>query len=157
MEKHHQYSLKLIWTGNTGEGTSGYRSYERNHIISFQGKPDLECSSDPAFSGDAKKYNPEDLLVASLSGCHMLWYLHLCAEAGVIVTGYVDRATGTLVETADGGGFISEVTLFPEVTVQSSAMAGKAFTLHEKAHQLCFIANSVKFPVYHKPRIRYQD
>jgi organic hydroperoxide reductase OsmC/OhrA len=157
MEKQHYYALVLHWTGNTGQGTSSYRSYERNYTISINGKPDVECSSDPSFSGDVTKYNPEDLLVASLAGCHMLWYLHLCAEAGVVVTSYQDHATGTMVETADGGGFFSGVTLSPQVTVASGSMVSTAVEMHEKANQLCFIANSVKFPVYHKPTILCRD
>jgi organic hydroperoxide reductase OsmC/OhrA len=157
MEKHHQYSVNLEWTGNTGLGTGNYRSYKRNYTVSVNGKPDVACSSDPSFNGDFTKYNPEDLLVASLSGCHMLWYLHLCAEAGVVVTGYLDHATGTMLETEDGGGFFSEVTLSPQVTVASSSMVSKAVELHERANQLCFIANSVKFPVYHKPSITCTD
>ena len=90
-------------------------------------------------------------MVASLSACHMLWYLHLCAEAGVIVTDYYDNATGTMLETAKGGGHFTEVTLFPAVTVANQSMIDKANELHKQANELCFIANSCKFPIYHKP------
>lgn len=151
MEKSHNYQLTLQWTGNRGEGTANYRSYERRHTISAEGKPDIAGSSDPAFRGDKSKYNPEELLVASLSSCHMLWYLHLCAEAGIVVVEYVDHATGVMIEMGNGGGRFTEVTLHPRVTITDHAMIGAATALHRKANELCYIANSVNFPVHHKP------
>lgn len=150
MNKQHHYAVTVTWTGNRGTGTSEYRAYDRHHTISANGKADLDASSDPAFMGDKTKYNPEDLLVASLSSCHMLWYLHLCADAGIIVTEYADHATGVMLQTAAGGHF-TEVTLHPVVTITDAAMADKANELHEVAHKHCFIANSCNFPVYHKP------
>ena len=102
--KSHLYPIRMAWTGNTGTGTADYRGYERTHEYSVPGKPVIPGSSDPAFRGDGTRYNPEELLVMSLSSCHMLWYLHLCAEAGVIVTAYVDDAVGTLVEVKQTGG-----------------------------------------------------
>ena len=151
MAKQHTYSVATRWTGNTGKGTSGYRDYERANIISVANKPDIPGSSDPSFRGDPTRYNPEELLVASLSTCHMLWYLHLCAEAGVVVVDYVDQPTGIMVETPDSGGHFSEVTLFPVVVVTDQSMIEKANELHRQAHKLCFIANSCNFPVHHKP------
>lgn len=151
MSKEHHYQTRIIWTGNRGSGTSGYADYDRSHTLQVSGKPDLPCSSDTPFRGDATKYNPEDLLLTSLSSCHMLWYLHLCADAGIIVTDYSDEATGTLVITPENGGHFSEVTLHPHVTVSDSAMIEKAQALHESAHRHCFIANSVNFPVHHLP------
>lgn len=151
MTKEHQYKAKVEWTGNSGQGTSGYKSYERSHIISVENKPDIPASSDPAFRGDSTRYNPEELLVASLASCHMLWYLHLCAEAGVVVVAYSDRATGTMIETNDGGGRFKEVILNPVVTVKDEKMIEKASGLHTRANELCFIANSVSFPVHHHP------
>ena len=151
MKGQHQYQLTIQWTGNNGTGTSSYRAYERNHEISTENKPIIPASSDPSFRGDKTRYNPEELLVASLSSCHMLWYLHLCSEAGVIVTDYRDNATGTMVETADGGGFFSEVILNPVVTVAENSMIEKANALHAKANELCFIARSVNFKVVHNP------
>jgi organic hydroperoxide reductase OsmC/OhrA len=147
MRKNHIYNLNTRWTGNTGRGTLNYRSYERNHIISAENKPEIFASSDPAFLGDNTKYNPEELLVASLSGCHMLWFLHLCAEAGVVVTGYTDNPTGIMTETENGGGKFQEVILRPEVTVQNPHSGELLEALHNKAHKLCFISNSVNFPV----------
>lgn len=154
MAKQHQYEIKTTWTGNTGEGTSGYRGYERSHVISAANKPDIPGSSDPAFRGDKTRYNPEELLVASLSTCHMLWYLHVCTDAGVVVVDYTDTAKGTMVETADGGGHFTEVTLYPSVVVADASMVEKANALHQKANQLCFIANSCNFPVHHQPTCR---
>ncbi|MBS7563342.1 OsmC family protein [Mucilaginibacter sp. Bleaf8] len=149
MNKEHQYTLTTQWTGNNGTGTSNYKSYQRSYQISIAGKPDIAGSSDPQFMGDPSRHNPEDLLVASLSACHMLWYLHLCAEAGVMVVDYVDRANGTMVEMPDGSGRFTEVTLNPMVTITDHNMADKAMALHAKANKMCFIANSVNFPVRH--------
>lgn len=152
MSKQHRYALTVTWTGNKGQGTNGYTSYDRNHTILAPGKMAIMSSADPAFRGDSQRYNPEELLVASLSSCHMLWYLHLCAEAGVIITSYVDNATGLMEETADGGGRFTSVTLHPVITVQDEAMMEKADELHARANALCFIANSCNFPVHHQPQ-----
>lgn len=149
--KQHRYSVEIQWTGNLGDGTKTYRSYRRDHEIQVANKQPILCSSDPAFRGDPARYNPEELLVASLSGCHMLWYLHLCAEAGIVLMTYVDQANGKMVETADGGGRFEEVVLHPRVGVKGSYNMDVAKELHERAHQLCFIANSVNFPVRCEP------
>lgn len=151
MDKQHHYSVNIQWTGNRGTGTSAYREYDRSHTISVEGKGEIQASSDTPFMGDRSKYNPEDMLVASLSSCHMLWYLHLCADAGIIVTGYTDNATGVMTQTSSGGGHFAEVTLHPVVTITDSSRSELANSLHEKAHEKCFIANSVNFPVKHKP------
>lgn len=151
MKKQHNYKTGLQWTGNTGRGTSDYRAYERSYTLSIPGKPDIPGSSDPAFRGDQSRYNPEELLVASLSSCHMLWYLHLCAQAGVVVVHYTDNAVGIMAETATGGGHFTGVVLNPVVTVQDETMCEKALSLHKKAHEFCFIANSVAFEVQHVP------
>ncbi len=151
--RQHVYSTTLTWTGNLGEGTTHYRAYSRNHEVSAPGRPVLPGSSDPAFRGDPSRYNPEDLLLASLSACHMLSYLHLCAVNGINVVAYRDEATGSMEETADGGGRFVEVVLRPAVTVTAQSDAAGAAALHHEAHRLCFIANSVRFPVRHEPRI----
>jgi len=143
----HSYHTKTTWTGNAGSGTSSYTAYRRDHEIVVPGKAPIAGSSDPAFRGDAKRYNPEELLVASLSTCHMLWFLHLSANAGVIVTKYEDEATGVMTETSDGGGHFTEVTLHPKVTVASQSNTDSCEELHQRAHELCFIAASVNFPV----------
>ena len=152
MHKQHNYTLTVKWTGNRGHGTTGAADYDRSHIISVKNKVDISGSSDTPFRGDATRHNPEDMLVASLSTCHMLWYLHLCADAGVIVTGYTDNAMGTMAEVPTGGGHFTEVVLHPTVIVKDSSMVAKANELHDKAHEKCFIANSVNFPVRHEPK-----
>ena len=151
MKRQHTYSATIEWTGNKGKGTSNYRAFERSHIISIENKPDILCSSDPAFRGDKTKHNPEELLLTSLSSCHMLWYLHLCSEANIIVTRYVDDPSGIMIEESNGSGYFSKVTLNPTVTVSESSMIKKANELHKKANELCFIANSVNFIVQHNP------
>ena len=150
----HAYAIRTIWTGNRGEGTTTYRSYDRTHEYAGHGKPIIPAPADPVFRGDATRYNPEDLLVAALSGCHLLTYLHLCADAGIIVTAYDDDATGTMVETDDGGGHMTEVVLRPRVAIRADSNAELAAQLHERAHHLCFIASSVNFPVRCEPVIR---
>ncbi|SDX92361.1 Organic hydroperoxide reductase OsmC/OhrA [Micromonospora pattaloongensis] len=154
MPKEHSYEVRVTWTGAGGTGTTNYRAYGRDHEVTAGGPPVLLGSSDPAFRGDPQRWNPEQLLVASLAQCHLLWYLHLCATSGVVVTAYTDAPRGTMAETADGGGHFTEVVLRPEVTVAAAEMAEKAAALHEAAHRLCFIANSVNFPVRHEPAIR---
>ena len=153
MTKEHHYKTTIEWTGNLGSGTTSYTTYSRDHVIKIEGKKSIKGSSDPAFRGNRSRYNPEEMLVASLSSCHMLWYLHLCAEAKVIVTDYIDQASGTMIETSSGGGRFSEVTLHPHVTVADKSMIETATKLHHKANELCFIANSCNFPVHHKPVI----
>jgi organic hydroperoxide reductase OsmC/OhrA len=149
--KQHTYAATITWTGNQGTGTSEYKAYSRNHVISAEGKKDIEGSSDPSFRGDKSRYSPEDLLLDSLSACHMLWYLHLCSVNGVIVLTYEDHATATMTEEKDGSGQFTEATLNPVVAVQHENMVAKANELHHEANKLCFIARSVNFPVHHKP------
>lgn len=146
----HTYTTTVTWTGDLGTGTSGYRAYQRSHEISADGPPPIPGSSDPAFRGDPARWNPEQLLLASLSQCHMLWYLHLCSADGVVVTSYLDRAEGTMAETADGGHYTGAV-LRPRIEVAEAGMTERALALHEDAHRACFIANSVNFPVRHEP------
>ena len=153
MAKQHQYAVNILWTGNEGTGTRSYANYRRDHEITVAGKPPIQGSSDPAFRGDRARYNPEELLVASLSGCHMLWYLHLCAINGIVVLEYRDEAGGTLQEESDGGGAFVRVVLKPRVTLAQGGNRDQALALHEKAHHLCFIARSVAFPVEVAPEI----
>jgi organic hydroperoxide reductase OsmC/OhrA len=151
-EREHQYRITTIWTGNLGTGTSDYRAYSRNHEIKIPGKPaPLPGSSDPAFRGDPSRYTPEELLVASLSTCHMLWFLHLCAESGIIVVEYQDAATGTMQEHPDRSGEFTKVVLHPRAVITDPASISAAAALHHRAHDLCFISRSVNFPVEHEP------
>jgi organic hydroperoxide reductase OsmC/OhrA len=146
----------MRWTGNTGNGTRDYKSYERAHEYSVEGKPVIPGSADPAFRGDATRYNPEELLVMSISSCHLLWYLHLCATHKIVVTDYVDEAVGTLLEVKETGGHFTEVVLRPAVTLAAGSDVAVAESLHDKAHHLCFVANSVNFPVRCEPSTSVQ-
>lgn len=150
-ESRHRYRVDVEWTGNLGTGTRDYRSYRREHTIRVAGKPVLAASSDPAFHGDATRHNPEDLLLAALSSCHMLSYLHMAMLAGVVVTAYVDAAEGVM-ETAGNGGRFVEVVLHPVVTISAASDPVRAEAAHEAAHHACFIANSVNFRVRCEPR-----
>jgi organic hydroperoxide reductase OsmC/OhrA len=172
MIRTHSNDVTVAWTGNRGSGTSGYREYDRDHEVTVSGTGDgvaagdgvgagaggrpepIAGSSDSAFRGDPGRWNPEQLLTAALAQCHMLSYLHLCAAAGIVVTKYTDDAHGTMTEATDGGGHFIEVVLRPRVTVASPDMIEKAAGLHREAHERCFIASSVNFPVRHEPVVR---
>jgi organic hydroperoxide reductase OsmC/OhrA len=149
--RRHAYEVDVEWTGNRGEGTTGYRAYGRDNLVRAAGKPDLAGSADRTFHGDRDRWNPEELLVAALSQCHMLSFLHVCVNHGVVVTGYRDAATGEMTETGDGGGRFTRVDLHPVVELADESQRALADSLHEEAHRLCFIANSVRFPVRHHP------
>jgi len=151
--KRHNYEVQVDWTGNDGAGTKSYKSYRRDHTIASAGKPQIQASSDPGFRGDPARYNPEELLVASLSSCHMLWYLHLCAVNHVTVHEYRDVACGELQENEDGSGEFVRVVLRPGVKIAAGDDRAKALALHNQAHHLCFIARSVNFPVDVAPEI----
>lgn len=154
MKKHH-YTTSVTWTGNTGSGTSAYNAYRRDHEITAPGKSaSIPGSSDPHFRGDSARYNPEELLVASLSTCHMLWMLHLCAAAGIVVMEYTDAAEGVMSENADGSGQFDSVTLHPTITIADAARADETIRLNHRVHDFCFIARSVNFPVVIEPVIR---
>lgn len=151
--KNHSYSLTVEWTGNDGQGTRTYKGYRRDHMIRAAGKTAIEGSSDPAFRGDASRYNPEELLVAALSSCHMLVYLHLCAVNGIVVLSYQDDASGVMEESADGSGKFVSVHLRPRLTIDAEGDLEKAIALHHDAHHGCFIAASVNFPVEIFPQV----
>jgi len=151
--KNHKYEVQIKWTGNEGHGTLNYKSYNRNHTISGHGKyNEILASSDPSFLGDKSKYNPEDLFLSSISACHMLWYLHLCSINKIIVTDYMDSATGIMEETKNGSGKFKEVLLNPVVTIEKEALIAKATKLHFEANKMCFIANSCNFKIGHYPK-----
>lgn len=150
----HRYEVSVLWTGDRGQGATDYRAYGREHEVTADGRPPIPGSSEPAFRGDPSRWNPEQLLVASLSQCHLLWYLHLCTASGVVVVAYEDHPQGVMTETDDGGGHFTEVALAPVVTVADASMTEAALELHGRAHELCFIANSVNFPVRHMPEVR---
>jgi organic hydroperoxide reductase OsmC/OhrA len=151
MNTLHNYKLATKWTGNQGTGTSNYKDFVRSYNIQIENKADILGSSDPEFRGDKTKHNPEELLLASVSSCHMLWYLHFCAENKIIVTDYVDNATAILEETEDGNGKFSSITLNPSITITEKSMVELATELHKKANEFCFVANSLNLKVDHKP------
>jgi organic hydroperoxide reductase OsmC/OhrA len=151
MKLEHRYEIDLQWTGNRGEGTSGYKSYGRDHTVSTEGKHPIEGSADRTFFGDPDRWNPEELLLAALSQCHMLSYLAEAARAGVVVVGYTDAASGVMEQTNDGAGRFTSATLRPKVTIADPAQAELAASLHAPASVKCFIASSVNFPVGHEP------
>jgi organic hydroperoxide reductase OsmC/OhrA len=152
--KQHTYTCELQWTGNDGQGTKTYSSYRRDHVIQCAGKPVIPASSDPGFRGDKTRYNPEELLVASLSSCHMLWYLHLCAVNKITVLEYRDSAEGIMRENPDGSGEFVSVTLKPQVLIAEEDRKEAATELHHKAHSLCFISRSVNFAVEVSPTVK---
>jgi organic hydroperoxide reductase OsmC/OhrA len=161
----HEYAADVVWTGAGAAGTTGYAAYGRDHEIRVPGKPVVLGSADPAFRGDPTRHNPEELLVASLAECHMLWFLHFAATSGVVVVGYTDRASGTMRVEAAGHGRFTEVVLRPQVTVRpGGAVPGddggldvRLADLHRRAHEHCFIAQSVRFPVRTDPAPAVQE
>lgn len=151
MSKTQNYTIQINWTGNKGKGTASYRAYSRDHNFQGEGKPKVNCSSDPSFRGDASRYNPEELFLASIANCHMLWYLHLCSDNGIVVLKYEDHPTGKMKENKEGSGHFESVTLHPHVELSDDKMIEKALKLHAEANRMCFIANSCNFKIGHEP------
>jgi organic hydroperoxide reductase OsmC/OhrA len=149
----HEFKTQTEWTGNTGEGTTTYEGYNREYTISSEGKENILGSSAAGFRGDVSKFNPEDLFIASLSSCHMLWYLHLCADNGIKVISYIDSTEATLGVFLNGKGFFQHITLKPQVVVEDPAHIQKAIALHQKANKMCFLANSLRLPLKHVPTV----
>lgn len=154
MAREHRYEVETIWSGNRGSGTMDYRSYDRNFTLRMADKVDILGSSDSAFNGDKTLHNPEDLLLAAVSSCHMLWYLHLCSKRGVIVLEYIDRAQGTMLEEADGSGRFTNIVLIPDVVIHSEEHLQLAAEIHHEAGKMCFIANSLNVPIQYKPNTK---
>ncbi|WP_380182797.1 OsmC family protein [Kalamiella sp. sgz302252] len=152
-DREHRYQVTVEWTGNKGKGTETYRAYERKFTVAAAGKADIAGSSDPAFLGDAARWNPEEMLLASTSACHKLWYLHLCAEAGISVESYHDQAEGTMLEAKQGR--FTQIVLKPQITLRAGDDIELAKALHHQAHEQCFIANSLNFPVLCEPQIKH--
>lgn len=157
MNRSHTYQAKLVWTGNTGEGTTSYKSFNRTYDIKIEGVPPITGSAAPDYRGDPSLPNPENMLLASLSACHMLWYLHLCAANEIVVTAYEDDISGTMESHQDGSAEFTGATLKPKVTVKAGADMAKAHSLHGEANRLCFIARSVNFPVHHEAHIEVEE
>ena len=153
MSDLHDYRTRIAWTGNTGTGTSTYRAYRRTWDIEIDGKPIIHCSNDPLLGGNPALHNPEDLLISALSACHMLWYLHLCANAGIVVTSYRDSPVGTGEVEPNGAGRFLKAELRPKITISQQSDAEIAEKLHGEVHNYCFIARSMNFPVTIQPEI----
>lgn len=152
MAKQHDFISRIVWTGNRGEGTASYKGYDRTWDIATPGKPVTHCSNDPLLGGDPSLPNPEDLLLSSLSACHMLWYLHLASSAGIVVTAYADDPVGVGESTPDGAGRFVRAILRPAIRVREGADLERAHAIHQEIHKVCFIARSVNFPVSYEPR-----
>ena len=157
MAHEHNYKITTEWTGNKGDGNKNVRTYDRSHTVSIQGKPELFLTTDNPAVGDKSKLNPEDLLVSAISSCHMLSYLYVCAMEGIVITSYTDQATGIMIEHASGGGSFNVVTLNPVFYVADESMIEKAIELHHKAHEICYIANSVNFEVKCNPTCKVES
>jgi organic hydroperoxide reductase OsmC/OhrA len=155
MAKLHDFDARVEWTGNRGEGTAHYKAYDRNWEVTTPGKPPIQCSNDPLLGGDPGLHNPEDMLIAALSACHMLWFLHLASEAGIVVQSYVDDPVGHGESTPDGAGQFVAATLRPRIAVNAGADTALADDIHHKIHKVCFIARSVNFPVRYEPRYTF--
>ncbi|MCH4249288.1 MAG: OsmC family protein [Microbacteriaceae bacterium] len=154
MDHTHHYRLNLRWTGNLGPGTTTYRAYSRDGVASApSAQTSLDLTADPAYRGDPARWNPEQLLVAALAQCHLLWYLHLAAQAGIVVTDYADSPEGTMPNEVSGTGAFSEVVLHPVVTITDPARIEQATALHQEAGSLCNIARSVNFEVRCLPTV----
>ena len=152
MTETHDFAAKVVWTGNRGQGTAHYRAYGRNWEVRTPGKPAIACSNDPRLGGDAALHNPEDMLIAALSACHMLWYLHLASEAGITVLAYEDDPLGHGTSQASGAGRFTGATLRPRITVAPETDLARADAIHHEIGKVCFIARSVAFPVAHEAR-----
>ncbi len=154
MSVAHRYDLELRWTGNLGAGTTGFRAFTRDHDVSAAGVPTLAGSADPAFRGDASRWNPEQLLVAALAQCHLLTYLWLAVQEGIVVVDYTDSPTATMLTEPDGSGRFAEATLRPRVSVTDAGDVERAQALHDRVGDYCFIARSINFPLHHEPVTR---
>ncbi len=152
MSEAHDFEARIVWTGNRGTGTSDYRAFTRDWEVRTPGKPAIACSNDPRLGGDPGLHNPEDMLIAALSACHMLWYLHLASEAGVVVLAYEDAPLGHGESAPSGAGRFTGATLRPRITVAPGTDLERADAIHHEIGKVCFIARSVAFPVTHEAR-----
>lgn len=152
MSNEHLYTLQLQWKGNLGKGTETYSGYSREYEFTVPGKDPIKGSADPAFRGDPTLYNPEELFLVSLASCHMLWFLHLCASAGLIIDNYVDEPRGYMNTGSNQNGRFTKVILQPRVTVIGESSPQSIQHLHQQAHEKCFIANSCNFPICVEPQ-----
>lgn len=145
----HLFKAAINWTSKQNPPDSTKRFYSKSHQIKIEGKPVLEVSAAKAFKGDPELYNPEDLLLSSLVSCHMMSYLYVCSQNGIEVLEYSDNAEATLEVSPNGSGRFVAAKLYPKVKILNPEQIQLALDLHQKANELCFIANSCNFPVMH--------
>jgi len=145
--KTHEYTARIVWTGNRGEGTRRYSGYDRTWNVETPGKPVIQCSNDPLLGGNPCLHNPEDMLISALSACHMLWFLHLASREKIVVTDYHDDPIATGESEPSGAGRFLSATLRPQITLDDMARVDDADALHGEIHRYCYIARSVAFPV----------
>lgn len=143
----HDYTARVVWTGNRGQGTASYKGYDRTWNVETPGKPLIHCSNDPLLGGDPTLHNPEDMLIAALSACHMLWYLHLASNAGIAVHDYRDDPLAIGETDSTGASRFLSATLRPQITVPEGTDVAEADAIHHEIGKVCFIARSVNFPV----------
>jgi len=154
---NHDYTARIVWTGNRGQGTASYRGYDRTWNVETPGKPVINCSNDPLLGGDPTLHNPEDMLIAALSACHMLWFLHLASDAGIVVEGYEDNPLAVGESLPSGAGRFLSATLRPHITLAPGSDPEAADSIHSRIHEVCFIARSVSFPVSYAASYTVRD
>jgi organic hydroperoxide reductase OsmC/OhrA len=154
----HPYSAQILWQRN-GQDFLGNR-YSRRHLIRFDGGAELAGSSSPHVvpvpQSDPAGVDPEEAFVASLSSCHMLWFLSLASRQGFCVESYIDNAQGVMARNAAGKFAMTQVTLRPQATFSGAKRPTREQldALHHQAHEECFIANSVTTQVRCEPAYR---
>lgn len=145
----HLFKAKLDWNSIPKETISDSKRYTKTHQIAIDGKEILNVSAAKAFKGDPGLYNPEDLLLSSVVSCHMMSYLYVCSQSDITVVSYQDNAEGTLEVLENGSGRFVEIRLNPNVIIKEKEKIAQSISLHTKANELCFIANSCNFPILH--------
>ena len=145
----HLFKAKLNWNSIPKEVITNTKRYTKTHQIAIDGKEILNVSAAKAFKGDPNLYNPEDLLLSSVVSCHMMSYLYVCSQNDITVVSYQDNAEGTLEVLENGSGRFVEIRLNPSVIIKEKEKIAQALSLHTKASELCFIANSCNFPILH--------
>ena len=146
MSQHH---AKILWKRETSD--FNYNTFDRTHTITYAGGVSIKSSSAPEYSGNSQYPNPEELLASALATCHMLTFLAIASKSKIVVNSYEDNAVATLDKNAEGIICVTRITLNPKITFETKPDDAKLKDLHQKAHKLCFIANSIKCEVEIKP------
>ena len=153
MVGRHVYRTSLSWDGSTADG---YAAYDRGHTVeAAPARTVLSLSSDPAFRGDAELLNPEQLLVAAASSCQLLSFLAIAARSGVDVRSYRDETEAVMPED-DEPMRITRIVLRPAVVVAAGIPEERVLRIVEKAHEECYVANSLSAQVVLEPTIRFE-